>query len=303
MSFFHRFQSVFCFAFACLLLGHVLGCAGGSRGSGGQEFGGSVFDAGGKGISGVEVILASTGDSVVTDDQGHFNFEVDPQSGPVQFLLQSPTFSGSVTTNAIPSGATVVTLQFTVNSGSTTNISVQVHVAEISPSPSPRPTATADDHGGNSGSGSGSGEPSLTPTPTPSGDDSGSSSGGSSSGSSGSSSSSGSSGSSGGSSSSGSSSTGSSSGGSTTSGGSSTGGSSSGSTGGQQTVEAEGNISSLSQNAVVVLGKTFVPTGTTEYRGKNGAVVTLSAFHVGDKVRARGIQSGADVLLQKLEMR
>ena len=78
----------------------------------------------------------------------------------------------------------------------------------------------------------------------------------------------------------------------------------SGNTGGgqeDQTVEAEGQISSVSTNSVVVEGKEFTPTSQTEYRGKHGDNLTIANFSTGDEVKAKGHRAGTSILLDKLE--
>lgn len=291
-----------CLIVSVALVAALFGCAGGSRGTGGQLFDGSVFDGTGRALIGVTVTVTGTGDSSTTGADGSYSILTDVVSGDVEFLIEGPGFTARSIAAGVPADATHVVVNFVVGTGSNPTVDIDVEVKERSPKPG---HGGSDDNGGSS-SGSSSDDNSSNPS---SDDNGGLSSSTSDDGLS-------SSDDNGGTTSTSDDSTASSSddnGGGVTPGG---GGSTPGGNGQPTptpspvpalvegaTIDAQGAIASVSGSGVVLGGRTFIPTATSQYRFKNGANATLGDFSAGDNAKARGIVSGGVILLQRLEFR
>lgn len=281
----------------------LTGCGGGSRGSGGQLYDGFVGDSDGRALSGVSVTILATGDSAVSDASGGFSIQTEPQSGAVEFLLEGPAFSGRVVSDDVPTNATRVFVQFAVGSGTNPSIGISIDIRERRPDPTPRPTRVPTAQPGVTVA------PTNTPSPgvaaptatvpsvqTPDDDGGGNDNddiddneGG---------------------------------GGEDDENGDSSNGDSSGNGDGSPTrtptpvptasatrtprngdsVQAEGLISAISSNSVIIEGTIFSPTNATEYRGADGRAGALGDFKVGDSVKAKGRVTGGQILLERLEL-
>lgn len=288
------------------------GCGGGTRGSGGQLFEGVVSDSSSRSLSGVSVTILLTGDSAVTDENGSFVIATADVSGGVEFLLESPQFSGKVVTQNIPADAARVFVSFIVGSGTKPTITSDIEIKEREPKPTAAPRSTATPLATSTPA---NGLPAPTPTSIPvtggsgstgggddSGDDKGDDNSGDDKGGSGNSGS-GSSGSNGSGSNGSGSGDDSSSGGSGSNGGSGSGGSSSG--GGSlkegEGVDSEGEISAISGSTITVGSQVFVAVPSTEFLGKKGEKLSLANFSVGERVKAKGKVRSGVVELEKIE--
>ncbi len=88
--------------FLLLLLLIVIssGCGGGTSGTGVTSVYDAVLQDGeGNALSGVTVTVLETGDSAVTDANGHFSIEVDPDSSTNTIIISTPTGDSVVDIN------------------------------------------------------------------------------------------------------------------------------------------------------------------------------------------------------------
>lgn len=102
---------------AALPLILLAGCGGGSRGTGGQLYEGSVFDRSSRGISGVNVTIVNTGDAAVTAADGHFSISTPRISGDVEFILEGRDFKARSAVAGVPATAIRLKVDFVVGSG------------------------------------------------------------------------------------------------------------------------------------------------------------------------------------------
>lgn len=126
-------------ALPCLFL--LGGCGGGSRGTGGQLYEGSVFDRSSNGIPGVSVTIVNTGDGSVTAADGHFSINTARVSGRVDFILEGPGFNVRSSVSDVPSNAIKLRINFIVGSGANPDVENDLEIEE---------TDSGDDHGGSS---------------------------------------------------------------------------------------------------------------------------------------------------------
>ena len=272
-------------AVVCFLVVLVsIGCGGGTRGSGGDQlYIGTIQDTSGAPLSNVSVTILPTGTSATTDSNGNFDLSTDPLSGTVDFLLESNSFVTQASSQNIPANAAKIFVKFTVGSGVKPPVSTTTEIRETRPLPTKVPTPTiaatiavpptvAPGAGGSPTATplptdiiSATATPSPTPTKTEKGEDSHGGSGSDTK--------------------------------TPTPTVTATGTRSDDGT----VIDAEGKITEITSTLVVVDGKSFVPTSTTEYRGANGHSATLNDFRVGDSVKARGRLSAGVLNLERLE--
>ena len=88
----------------------VLACGGGTSGTGGQRFEGSVVTKSATSIPGVAVTLTQSGDSALTDANGQFIIETADVSGDVEVLLEKDQVQARAIAPGVPTDASVVRL-------------------------------------------------------------------------------------------------------------------------------------------------------------------------------------------------
>lgn len=84
-----------------LLLCVVVGCGGGTTGTGGR-INGALLDAEGFPLVGAEVTLVGTAELVSTDANGNFDFSAVDAEGPIEIEIQSGDQTGRVTLDESP---------------------------------------------------------------------------------------------------------------------------------------------------------------------------------------------------------
>ncbi|MCB0324727.1 MAG: carboxypeptidase regulatory-like domain-containing protein, partial [Bdellovibrionales bacterium] len=155
----------------------LAGCAGGgSRGTGGFEYRGTLLSRTGAPLVNIEVTIAQTGDSDLTDENGLYEILSDPPTGPVQILLRSEGFSSEVTIP--PPTAAAVGLRVDIALDETTGTAEPIAVDEVisitdseSPSEGPpsenQPTEDSTSLPSSPGSQSGSPNTGMSPEGSP----------------------------------------------------------------------------------------------------------------------------------------
>ncbi len=266
-----------------------IGCGGGTRGSGGQLYDGFIGDESLRALEGVNVTIAQSGDSGVSDQDGRFTIKTETLSGKLTLLIEGSGISTQLETTEVPADAIRVELTIKIPSGGKPGASASIEVRErktARPTPSKTPDDSNDSSRGEDGddsddrdndddsdndsdddsrddnSGSGRGG---------SGDDSGGSNGGS--------------------------------GGSDGDDSDDDDDSDSDSPKDGEKRDVEGAISSLSGSSVVVSGVEFNVTSSSEFRDVNGDKITLNGFKVGASARARGVYQSGKLLLERLQAR
>lgn len=130
----------------------IIGCGGGTTGTGGTNFTGSILDAGGAPLSSVRVQIAGTDQGATTDSNGNFEFNAEVVQQDIEVVFET----GQVTTNLliqeVPGEASSLIIDVVIDesSGSGENAIVESNVEIIigdnpqpqtSPTPTPAPTA------------------------------------------------------------------------------------------------------------------------------------------------------------------
>ena len=130
----------------CALVG-VLGCGGGSKGTGGQTFDGRVLAVNTQPIPGVVVTVNQSGESAVSDSTGSFEIYTEPVSGAVSLALSTDNFEGSVSLGDVPVGTArvTVTIELDEEAGEARAEGIEIEKEEVDEDdedPTPKPTRT-----------------------------------------------------------------------------------------------------------------------------------------------------------------
>ncbi|MBX7138472.1 MAG: hypothetical protein K1X83_10860 [Oligoflexia bacterium] len=114
----------------------VIGCGGGSKGTGAVDFVGRAVTLSGTGVSGAQITITSTGDSGTTDADGNFNISSAVEAGDVELLVDTDNFSATTVIPNVPGTAKVVrvTLEVDEENEEVSNRDVQVEEHERSES-------------------------------------------------------------------------------------------------------------------------------------------------------------------------
>jgi hypothetical protein len=96
--------------FFCLAL---LGCGGGTRGTGGTDFTGKVADQESRPVVGISVTLLEAQQASTTDNNGEFKFNA-AVSGDLTFRFNGQAAEGDVVVQGVPAAAKKVELEFEV---------------------------------------------------------------------------------------------------------------------------------------------------------------------------------------------
>lgn len=283
--FFHKAQTSICALFFAAILG---GCGGSTQGTGGVTVEGRLLEVSGAPVNGAVVTVLTSGDSTLTDVNGAFVLGASGEQ--IELLFESGTTSAAASLAITPATRTVVAT-FTLDRE---RGEVEVDEFELREGDDDDgrddngdddpidDDDSSDDNGGDDdgsddddssnddGDDDGSGSEDDGADDDQGDDDSSDDDG-----------------------------AGDDNGGGSNSGGS--GGGNSGGSGNSERREVRGALQSIGSNQVVVNGTQFVVTGATEYRDENGAVVTASYFTVGMEVKARGFESGGQLVLERLE--
>lgn len=150
MNFKGRFLwQVFCPSILVLVsaVAGVLGCGGGSKGTGGQTFDGRVLAVNTQPIPGVLITVNQSGDSAVSDSTGSFEIYTEPVSGPVSLALSTENFEGSVSLGDVPVGTArvTVTIELDEEAGEARAEGIEIEKEELEEDdgdPTPKPTRT-----------------------------------------------------------------------------------------------------------------------------------------------------------------
>lgn len=105
------------FVICCLMASLVMtsACGGGTSGSGGRSFQGTVLRASvGTPLQGLKVTVLETGDSDITDEKGFFSIDTDATEDNLTFLLESDDFNGNINVSGLASNTVLIKLEFEV---------------------------------------------------------------------------------------------------------------------------------------------------------------------------------------------
>lgn len=139
----------------CATLAIFVSCAGGgSRGTGGFEYTGSLVSRTGTPLVEVQVTILQTGDSDITDENGVFQIFSDPPNGNTEFIFEREDFTATVTVAEVSRSAVALEVTFQVDeqSGAAETISINEVLGDIN--------STGEQFGSDSSDTSGS-EPSV----------------------------------------------------------------------------------------------------------------------------------------------
>ena len=109
--------------FQLIVGGTVLLCglgscqSGGSVGTGGHRFEGSVQNRELLGVAGVQVTVLETGDAIITNADGAFALDTALVSGDLQFELRSEQQEVNVTVQGVPAEPSVIVVVFQIDGG------------------------------------------------------------------------------------------------------------------------------------------------------------------------------------------
>lgn len=153
----------------CLFV--LTGCAGGSKGTGGQGFGGIVVTKQSTPVSGVIVTLLQTGISDITDVDGKFFLEASIPDGDVRFNIDTGKFQKDIIIMNLPPTAKVVNIVIQVDEDEEEAEAIDVEVTENEeheetqkPTRTPSSSKTVSDGNGDD---TGQKSPTATPLPVP----------------------------------------------------------------------------------------------------------------------------------------
>lgn len=93
----------------------VVGCGGGSSGTGGQQYQGTILSRTSQPLPGVKVTIAQSGDNTVTDTNGYYSVITDAGSGSVTYIFEAPGIQIQFTLEGVPGNASVVTVNFVLD--------------------------------------------------------------------------------------------------------------------------------------------------------------------------------------------
>lgn len=106
-------------------------CAGGSSGTGGRTYDGTVTSSStGRTLSGVTVMIAGTGEAAVTDAEGRYSIESTSEESTVTFEFNGPSIQASYTLSDISPAAEVVNADFEISEETEEVVLTHVDVRE-----------------------------------------------------------------------------------------------------------------------------------------------------------------------------
>ena len=103
--------------FAALLGGGGGGCGGGTRGSGFEVRGTLTNAVSGLRLANIELVVAGTGESVVTNDSGEFQIETEFPGESIELLVRGQGINTSVVIGDIPLGSESIEVELFFNPG------------------------------------------------------------------------------------------------------------------------------------------------------------------------------------------
>ncbi len=122
----------------------LVSCSGGgSSGTGGRRFEGTLRSFTNAPLSNVTVALGETGDSTVSDTNGTYVLQTDGTPNDVTYLFEGDGFSASVRINVTSQSAAVVVIDFQIDTEKGTATPTKIDEREDS--------NESDDHGSSSG--------------------------------------------------------------------------------------------------------------------------------------------------------
>lgn len=269
-------QIVLSLIFMAIVLS-LVGCGGGTSGTGGITISGQTLDQNSRPLQGVDVIALDTGNAAITDAEGRF-VVVAARSVPNTTLsFEQGENKIPATIDSLPEDAELIEATFKVDFARRESAVSDVRIRRRgsddngAPNPSPSPTPDSndndddeddgdddDDNSSSSSSRGGSSSSSGDDDDDDDSDDDDDDNGSSSS-------------------------------------------SSSGEEQGQE-IEVRGVISAISSTAIVVNGVVFVPTPTSRYKNASGQSTTIQGIAVGQLCKAEGELIDGVVYLEKLEI-
>ncbi len=104
------------FLFLCVPF--ITGCGGGTSGSGLKSFDGMLVNRSGAALGGVLITIETTGDSAVTDADGHFVIISDVYGDEVTFLIESDEIRRKFSLKDVPQDSSRYTVDVTLDTGS-----------------------------------------------------------------------------------------------------------------------------------------------------------------------------------------
>ena len=108
---------------AVMLWSGPLGCAGGTSGTGGRNFSGTVRTSDGAFVEGAKVTIAGTDVEAVTNANGVFAFQTELEGGDIQLRFTSANGVGVVTIDNLPSDAVGAVVEVVVDQPIATAVS------------------------------------------------------------------------------------------------------------------------------------------------------------------------------------
>ncbi|MCC6219948.1 MAG: carboxypeptidase regulatory-like domain-containing protein [Deltaproteobacteria bacterium] len=115
------------YKFSCIFLAISLfllsGCAGGGTvGTGGAAFEGTITSAKNGPLPNISVTIAETGETATTDESGQFSIETSSISGDVELLVEGETEQGSISETVVvedvPAEPATISVELEVNENS-----------------------------------------------------------------------------------------------------------------------------------------------------------------------------------------
>jgi len=247
---------------AVFTTGLLVGCGGGSKGTGGDELYGKVLFSNAQPAANVEVTTLASGDSATTDENGDFRIEADLPSGDLALGIDTKVFSSTVTIAGVPATDSlircVIELDGAAQAARLTDVSIgnrhtptptPTHRPASSPSPertakptkSPTGTPTPAPQASETATPTPVPSSSASPSPTPSGEE-----------------------------------------------------------GEGEDVEKSGSITAKSGSSIVVRGVTFVVDENTHIHGQH--VDSLEELEVGMRVHVHGYDDHVQVTANEIEV-
>ena len=248
-----------------IVIGVIIGCSGGTRGTGGVDFTGRVVSLNNTPIADVTVLIPETGDSAVTDAAGEFNLSSDVTPGSVVLNVSTNNFSDDVVVTGVTDKTVRVSVTLKVDEENERVDFDDVTVEDDDHdsgggdtprrTPTPRPTHGGDDTDNEpTPAATETPEPGATPTPvatvTPTSDD----------------------------------------------------GDHDGHEDGED-AEAEGRVQSISSTSITVDGETFQITSGTRFVDEEGSTISSSLVVTGSEVHVRGTWENDVAYANRVELK
>lgn len=133
------------FVIVLVLLGLLVlqpGCGGGTAGTGGRRFQGTVMRSDGTPVTNARVEIPSTGEGASTDSAGNFSFESEITPGNVAVRIVEGAQEDSIIVTSIPEDATEINLDLIFESSAPEAQILSADIEIIQPEPPPEPTPT-----------------------------------------------------------------------------------------------------------------------------------------------------------------